>query len=200
MKLIGIISRDDVINTRNYKVFSSDIVKIINNYNFIPLGIMSDKIDKIKDLIDMCDGIILPGGDYDTKDDIEIIKYLYKKNIPTLGICLGMQEMAIALGGNFSSNHIYNHKDSMHGIIINKSSLLYKIINKDKIIVNSRHKNYIDKTNMYVGSISDDGIIEEVEDKNKKFFIGVQWHPESLYNDTNSKLLFDYFFQKIKET
>ena len=57
----------------------------------------------------------------------------------------------------------------MHNIIINKSSLLYKIIDKQKIVVNSRHKDYIDTTNMYVGAISEDGIIEEVEDKNKKY-------------------------------
>jgi len=30
------------------------------------------------------------------------------------------------------------------------------------------------------------------EDANKKFFLGVEWHPESL-NDENTKKLFEYF-------
>ena len=35
-----------------------------------------------------------------------------------------------------------------------------------------------------------------VEDKNKKFFVGVQWHPEDL-DDENSDKLFNYFINKL---
>ena len=40
-------------------------------------------------------------------------------------------------------------------------------------------------------------IIEAVEDPNKKFFIGVQWHPESLEEDIYSERLFDTFINSL---
>jgi len=44
---------------------------------------------------------------------------------------------------------------------------------------------------------SEDGIIEAIEDKNKRFFIGVQWHPESLMEDRYSDKLFSYFIETL---
>ena len=44
---------------------------------------------------------------------------------------------------------------------------------------------------------SEDGIIEALEDKTKKFFIGVQWHPESLLSDKYSIRLFDAFVESL---
>ena len=41
-----------------------------------------------------------------------------------------------------------------------------------------------------------ENVIEEVEDIDKKFFIGVQWHPENL-NDDNSDKLFNYFIKNL---
>ena len=48
-----------------------------------------------------------------------------------------------------------------------------------------------------ISSYSDDFVIEGVEDKNKKFYVGVQWHPESMKNDINSRLLIEEFINKI---
>ena len=36
-----------------------------------------------------------------------------------------------------------------------------------------------------------------LEIPNKKFFLGIQWHPESLYFDDNSNKIFDYFINKL---
>ena len=44
---------------------------------------------------------------------------------------------------------------------------------------------------------SEDKVLEAIEDSSKKFFIGVQWHPESLMEDENSKKLFDYFIKML---
>ena len=42
------------------------------------------------------------------------------------------------------------------------------------------------------------GLIEGVELKDKKFIIGVQWHPESNLEDEHSKKLFKAFFDNFK--
>ena len=196
---IGIIGRknDDKIT------FNKEIIDVIKKYDFIPLGIIVDfennsdnEFIKTKPLIDLCSGIILQGGSDYYDIDIIITKYLHKNNIPTLGICLGMQTMAMAFNGNMGD--INNHKSDklyVHSVDINKDSKLYDILKKEKIIVNSRHKSYIINTDLKVSGQAN--IIEAIEDNAKDFFIGVQWHPETLM-DENSILLFNNFFSSIK--
>jgi putative glutamine amidotransferase len=111
-----------------------------------------------------------------------------------------MQIMALAFNGDLeyinNNTHISN-KNYVHNINIMKNSKLGSIINKENILVNSRHKEYITKTDLNIVAYSSDGLIEAIEDTDKKFFIGVQWHPESLKNDLYSKLLFDAFINSL---
>lgn len=87
----------------------------------------------------------------------------------------------------------------LHSNKIYPNSLLFKILNKKEILVNSLHHSYIDLklSKLIVSAISDDNIIEAVELPNHPFLIGLQWHPEYLM-DTNSKKIFDYFINTIK--
>lgn len=197
MKYIGVIGRinDDKIT------YNREILDVIYKYDCVPVCISlkfdsKDEFFKVKPLIDMCDGFILQGGTDFYDVDLVIVKYLYEKNIPTLGICLGMQTMACLFNGKMDKikNH-YNLDRYVHTINIDNNSKLFNIIKKDNIMVNSRHHDYITCTNLNVSSYSD--VIESIEDVNKDFFIGVQWHPESLM-DENSILLFDNFFFSIK--
>lgn len=199
MKYVGIVGR---LNCDKI-TFNNEVVKIINDYNCIPVGIIANfendaylEFNNLKELIDICDGFILQGGSQIYDIDILIVKYLYSKNLPTLGICLGMQTMGIAFNGverRIGISHNSQEK-YVHNIIINKNSKLYNIIGKEEIMVNSRHKDYIFSTDLDIVACSN--IPEALENKNKKFFIGVQWHPESLH-DENSNLLFDNFFNAL---
>lgn len=204
-KKIGIISREQIQAKSKYKAFNSEIVDVIQKYNCIPIGIIVDfdtnpnlEFDKIKGIIDLCDAIILQGGSNFYSIDQKIVKYLYDQDIPTLGICLGMQEMAVTIGGRLQVLPQLNHDQTgnyIHPINILKNTLLYHIMKEEQIIVNSRHKEAIIKTDLQVGAYSHDYVIEEVEDSTKRFFLGVQWHPESIPNDKNSLKLFEYFFK-----
>lgn len=195
MKYIGVIGR---INDNNI-TYNREILEVIYSYNFIPICIslrfIDNEFDIIKPLIDQCDGFILQGGTNFYDIDLLIVKYLYENDIPTLGICLGMQTMSCLFNGKIDNiNNHYSLDKYVHNIYIDDKSKLFKIIGKNKILVNSRHKEYITKTDLNISSYSD--VIESVEDINKKFFIGVQWHPESLI-DQNSKNLFESFFSSI---
>lgn len=99
--IIGIVLRLE--NNKYY--LNESIINVIKKYNGIPLGIFNFS----KELIDKCDGVILPGGDNIIKKDLDIINYLYDKNIPTLGICLGMQEMGFLFNGSMNKISNYNH-------------------------------------------------------------------------------------------
>lgn len=192
MKYIGVILRE----MDDYYKLNKEVSDMIFEYNFIPLPII--KYDK--KLIDMCAGFILQGGLSYNLEDLKIVKYLYDNNIPTLGICLGMQTMSVMKNGYLEEMKTLNHYNSNHYVILDTTSKIYNIIKEEKILVNSRHKDYVIKTSLDVVGKSLDNIIEVVEDKTKDFFIGVEWHPESIYkNNQSSKKIIDYYFNTLKQ-
>lgn len=199
MKKIGIILNENLsISGREIYYINRDLIKFLNRYNLLVIEFVIDNIDfeKSKKIIDECDGIILPGGGNPNRNIYKIIKYLYITNKPTLGICLGMQELSLFFDGRMSkllTNKHQSNKEYIHEVIIDENSLLYKILRKKRIMVNSRHNDYITYTKASRVAYSKDYIIEAIEIPNHKFMVGVQWHPESLYFDNNSIKLFDYF-------
>ena len=92
-----------------------------------------------------------------------------------------MQELNVIFGGTlFQSIPNHNLKDqSNHMLNLEKDSFLHKIYKKDKIKVNSYHKQAIKDVapGFRIVAICDDGTIEGIEKDN---IIGVQWHPESV--------------------
>lgn len=207
--IIGIIMRPDKLMSNNkiMCVYEELRISVINSGG-IPLGIMplTESLDEfntdIYNLLDKCDGIILQGGDDFYKYDLEIVKYIYEQDIPVLGICLGMQTMGCVFGGNLKSisKHKYKDKKYVHKVYIDKNSKLYNIFKTEVINVNSRHISAFDDTSLNIVGLTDDNVIEAIEDKNKKFFIGVQWHPESMYSyDILECNLFDYFIEVCRK-
>ena len=201
--IIGIITRPEFSSEKNKtQVVYEEVRSAIASSGGCPIGILpinTKYIDEeIYKLLDYCDGIVFQGGDDFTQYELECMKYVHEKNIPTLGICLGMQLMGYFGGGEMVALNHFNHKKKdkkyVHNVFIKKCSKLYDIFREEKIRVNSRHKDTIINTKLDVVAISSDGLIEAVEDSNKKFFLGVQWHPESMTSyDILESRLFNYF-------
>lgn len=169
-----------------------------------------EEIKELERVLNLCDGFILPGGDTWYQLDEVAIDYAIKYDKPLLGICLGMQALSKVLSedkrisydntikNNTSINHLEPNKDYVHSVIIDEDSKLYSIIDKKEILVNSRHSYHVPELNNLSCARSSDGLIEGVEVKDKKFIIGVQWHPESnLDADINSKKIFKAFFSNL---
>lgn len=194
--MIGVLMNDSFSSEGHeisyiYKDIASSIIK----YGGIPVPIVIDDYDTTLNLINKCDGIIIQGGDTFNDKHLRIVNYLYDENIPTFGICLGMQIMGVLFNGKLDT--INNHKSKLnyvHEVTIDKKSLLYKIIKKDKIIVNSRHSFYLTNTDLDIVGKSD--VCEAIESKNSVFFLGVQWHPEAMvaYDIVQGKIL-EYFIE-----
>ena len=183
------------------------------NYNSTKYNEFDELSEKEKDLIDkyldMVDGVVFPGGFKVTPYDQYLLEKCIDRDIPTLGICLGMQLLS-NYKRNFKveeiiSNINHNYKDDdtklAHKVRINKDTLLYRILEKDEIMVNSYHRFHaLENDNVVINAYSEDGYIEGVEISNKKFILGVQWHPEISYSfDENSKRIIDHFIEVCSE-
>ena len=156
--------------------------------------------------IKLCDGFILQGGLYSSNYEIEMAKRIIELDKPLIGICAGFNNILRALGTDViedktKSHDIYN-KDYRHKISVIKETKLHDLINKDEYYVNSIHSMIAPKETVEgyakVSSISYDGLVESFELNNKKFVIGIKWHPELMLEDEFTNKLFKEFIEKCK--
>lgn len=194
MITIGVVCRIDKTENNDVYVFNKKLCDylILENVRIIPL------INYDISLLKLCDGFILPGGDYETIDFL-IIKYAYEFDLSLLGICMGMQSLGKYFNGNLELVDNHYSKSDYHFVNIDSSSKIFKILNRSKIKVNSRHKYKLSNTDLKISASSQDNVIEAIEVPNKKYIIGVQWHPESMISyDIVSKQLLDSFIESCK--
>lgn len=154
--------------------------------------------------IDLCDGFILQGGLYSANYEIEMAKKIIELDKPLIGICAGFNNILRAIGTDViedktKSHDIYN-KDYRHEVSIINGTKLYDLINKDKYDVNSIHTMIAPKEKVEgyanISSLSYDGLVESFELDNKKFVMGIKWHPELMLEDEFSDKLFKKFISK----
>lgn len=205
----------------NKHTINLDYLKIFENSN-IPYFISDYNIKNIN-IKNICGILLTGGGDISEKYlkeplhkkasdicekrdffEIELLKIAFKNKIPTLGICRGAQIINIAFGGKINQHingHIQteNRNKPTHFIKIKKDTNFYKIIKKDKIYVNSIHHQVISNIapNFKKIAVSEDGYTEGIELVNtEQYFLGVQWHPEALFNE-DSKKIFENFLKRV---
>lgn len=220
--IIGILGTSEYMKTNDafydvYKYSNNYIKKIVEN-NAIPLLIplVDDKL--IEETLDMCDGLLLPGGSYIKEVNFKVIDYFYQRKKPILGICMGMQTLAMYSVNieNKERKRIIKPIDTgvdhwpievirknlttlAHKDYVNEDSLLYKILDRKEIIVNSLHHNTITEvgSNFKVVAYSEDNLIEAIEyNGNDRFVLGVQFHPEVLPQYNN---IFKTFISRCKD-
>lgn len=189
MKLVAVLNRYE-----NSKEIDLYYMKAIKKFGAVPILINEDNLD----LLEKCGGILLTGGDNKGTLDDYLIKYSFDNKIPLLGICQGMQSMAL-YNTNNNLVDVENHYKSNHLVTL-KDSKLKSIIGKDKILVNSYHQQQVlDSKEFKVTGRSSDNVIEAIEGKKKFFQIGVEWHPERMIEEKSSVLLFSEFIRCVIE-
>lgn len=143
--------------------------------------------------------------------EIFMTQYALEKDIPILGICRGFQILNITLGGTVHQdlpNAGYpvhslpnsNRNEAAHFVKIIKNSPLFDIFNREEVWVNSFHHQGINVLgrNLKVAATSEEGLVEAVYLDDKKFVLGVQWHPEMMYDNREMNGIFEKFINACK--
>ena len=133
---------------------------------------------------------------FDVKRDwleLRLARYAINRGMPTLGICRGMQMLAVADGGSLWQDFAIQTESSAHAaqheIRTVKESWLRDILGT-RCIVNSYHHQAVSALNIpkswraTAWSIGACEIMEGMEHRNKPL-IGVQFHPEFIANEKN---------------
>ena len=140
-------------------------------------------------------GEVKPNYCYEQERDFLEKRHIHhttKCNKPILGICRGAQLLNVSLGGNLYPDirkidekakypiNVLGYVFFRKFISIKKNSLLFQILGKDRIKVNSLHSQAIYHTGeqLRITAHEDNRIVQAIEHKNHPWFLGVQFHPE----------------------
>lgn len=150
-----------------------------------------------------------------SKFDIDLANELIRnRNFPVLGICAGCQILNIVSGGNLIQDIAKENPKSKiqhaspdgwtkgfnkHKITLEKESKIHSVFSKSELNVVTSHHQAVDNLGSYFrkGAQAEDGTTESIESKNKRFVLGVQWHPERDFK--NNEILFRNFIDKCQE-
>lgn len=131
--------------------------------------------------------------------ELMMVRMAYNRQIPMLGICRGIQTLALALGGHvrqdISENATIQHSqdadrdEQTHSVRLEEGSIIRNLYGEENIWVNSFHHQAVDDPGQKFKATAwaPDGIIEAMESTEHKALLGVQWHPECL-NEEGVKL------------
>ncbi|MDT4993315.1 MAG: putative glutamine amidotransferase [Actinoplanes sp.] len=169
------------------------------------------------DVLDSLDGIVFAGGDdidprtwgakqhpateVDAPRDASeliLMRAALEMDMPVLGVCRGMQLMAVVTGGSLhqhlpdlvghSRHQAQSGTDPLaadstmygrHDVVIKPGSAAHELLGAH-LTVNSFHHQAVDDPGSFTatGWCPDDRVVEIIEDPQRSFALGVQWHPE----------------------
>lgn len=179
-------------------------------------------------LVDRLDGLLVPGGgdflpersyppdvEFDATSpaqldfDARVLARALERGIPVLGVCYGMQLLAIHHGGSLHYDiatdlpgaraHRLPEPEGRHALRIEAGTRLAEILDGQGGAVNSRHHQAVARAGpgLRVCARAEDGVIEAVERVDGPFCIGVQWHPERM-EDGHRERLFGAFVRACR--
>jgi putative glutamine amidotransferase len=181
-----------------------------------PVGAAVDVVE----LVSRMDGFVLPGGranvephhyggpEFPPNEPIDpgrdalvlpLVRACIAARVPVFGICRGIQEINVALGGSLhyrihelsgkNDHRRPRHEDAPqeevfrlnHMVKLTAGGLFQALTGHDEMMVNSLHGQGVDRLGkgLVVEAVSPDGVIEGLRyNDDTQFIVGVQWHAE----------------------
>lgn len=168
----------------------------------------------------MCDALILTGGDDPIMEDFGVPTHPAATKVeparqahelallkafdaraaaPVLGVCLGMQYMALTAGGTLdqhmpeSTATAGDHAgERVHAIEPEGGEL------PRGRVTSHHHQAVRDAGRLRVVARAHDGVIEAIDDPSRAFWLGVQWHPERTAEPGLGQAIFDRLIEAAR--
>lgn len=182
-------------------------VEAVTNSGGRAVVIPPDPVDA--DVLDALDGLVLAGGaDVDPArygsaphprtgglrpdrdaGELVLLKSAHERDLPVLGVCRGAQLMAVAAGGRLIQHlpDVVGNDDHRphtgvygdHGARFAPDSLVANALGTQLVVNSYHHQGIEDPGTLTVTGWAHDDTIEAVEDPSRRFYVGIQWHPEA---------------------
>ena len=181
----------------------------------ILIPVLND-LSELDTLLPRLDGLLLPGGldvhpklygeephplltELDPKVDemeFELVRWALKEDIPTLGICRGMQLLNVALGGNLYQDLPEQHPSDIrhmnlelprsqivHRVYVESGSRMEQVLGTHVFWANSLHHQAVKVPGkgVRITGRTNDGVAELLEAPDYRFVMAMQCHPEEIY-------------------
>lgn len=131
------------------------------------------------------------------------------QGLPMLGICRGAQLINVHRGGSLHRDikEFYVETPQLTTVLpykpitVNPESRLAEILQRTSCRVNSLHRQAIEDTGKGIEIVAKEeaGVVQAVEDSNRPFMIGVQWHPEYLPQRPEQRRIFERLVARARE-
>lgn len=143
--------------------------------------------------------------------ELTIARWALATDLPILGICRGIQSLNVAAGGTLyqdllaqypgAMQHAYRPAESpwerpTHRVRVAEGSRLAAVFGATGLAVNSFHHQAVKQPAPGFSPVAwaEDGVIEGIEKPDRRFVVGVQWHPEGMFrSDPLARRLFAAF-------
>jgi putative glutamine amidotransferase len=183
-------------------------LRAIDRAGGMPVVLPPVGLDATDELISRLDGICLSGGPdldpdaYGAPDrhaelgpteprldtfELAVARAADARGLPILGVCRGAQALNVARGGTLHQ-HVAGHRQTengcvtTHDITVQPRTRLAGLLRTRALPVNSFHHQAVDLPGdgLRIVAHAADGTVEAVEDRSRRFVVGVQWHAEAL--------------------
>jgi putative glutamine amidotransferase len=141
--------------------------------------------------------------------ELALLTYAREHALPVLGICRGLQLMNLAEGGTLlrDVNTLYDERPQLYTVLprrevsVLEGSVLSGIVGRRSLLVNSLHFHAVGQParGMRIVACEPSGVPQAVENSARRFWLGVQWHPEYLPQQESHQKIFAALAEAARE-
>ncbi len=147
------------------------------------------------------------------RDELELnlLRTALQRDLPVFGICRGCQVLNVAGGGSLRQ-HFDGHRSSAgqtayHRVDLQPNTNLQRMVGAEAMQVNTFHHQGINRSDLAPGFFAsafahpDDWLVEAIESLRHRWALGVQWHPERIFElEPSHRLIWDSFLTACRAT